>query len=143
MTHQQIEKWMLREFSNRGHLVNRQERLAISKDDYYKPDITLRDSTTKAITHIIEIEKDPTRKAVVGAAILADYCMRLLKQDSKPCLIFAIYGTNGKAQISHFQKRAEVARDYRKLIEIMDPVLFSTEDFGDNVCFSVHRLPAY
>jgi len=41
----------------------------------YRPDIILREKRNGEITHIIEVETSKAGKSVVGAAILADYCI--------------------------------------------------------------------
>ncbi|MFQ6040706.1 MAG: hypothetical protein ACE5PV_07610 [Candidatus Poribacteria bacterium] len=70
----------------------------------------LKDCNGKII-YIIEVEAgkktEPGRKSVVGATILADYCIGLFNQDTKPCLFFIV----NKA-IEHIKKRLEIAKRY-------------------------------
>jgi hypothetical protein len=61
----------------------------------YQPDIILKKKDSNEIAFIIEVENDPMRKALVGASILADYCVGQLKQTEKPILVFVVYTPEG------------------------------------------------
>lgn len=54
----------------------------------YEPDVIVWDKKGSVILKIIEIECDPVRKSIVGAAILADYCLKFRKQLVKPDFYF-------------------------------------------------------
>jgi hypothetical protein len=89
-------------------------QLKIDGRDSYNPDILFRDKKAGKITHIIEVETDPVRKALVGAAITADYCMK--KEGAKPHLLFLI-GKDGESQLDNFKAREKIIKSYLKNIK--------------------------
>jgi len=103
-----------------------------TKQRLYRPDIILRDKKSDSIKYIIEIETDPVRKSIVGACILADYCMGIDQPEEKPKLLFIIgnkfteSGRKGLRQLLHFQRRGEVAEKYVRNIQL--PICVDTEE---------------
>lgn len=98
----------------------------------YRPDVILRDKKSDRIEYIIEIETDPVRKSIVGACILADYCVGIDQLGQKPRLFFIIgnkfsdSGRKGLKQLPHFQRRGIVAEKYIKNIQL--PIIIDTEE---------------
>ena len=94
-------------------------------DPFYFSDIIFRDKKTEKITHIIEIETDPVRKSLVGAAITADYCIGIDQPKDKVNLFFVI-GKKGSRQIKDFKRRVPIIEKYIRYIN--KPVLIDTEE---------------
>ncbi len=101
---------------------------------FYFPDIIFRDKKSKKITYIIEIETDPVRKSLVGAAITADYCIGIDQPKDKIDLYFVI-GKKGRKQLENFQNRIPIIEKYIKYIN--KPVLIDTEEKIFNVLSGV------
>lgn len=100
-------------------------RLPDSKTHLYEPDVIVWDRNEEVIRKIIEIECDPVRKSIVGAAILADYCLKFRKQLVKPDFYFIVYGENGIKQLKDFQARIKVIKAYIKYIQ--EPIVGGTK----------------
>ena len=92
----------------------------------YRPDIIVRDNETKEIMYIIEVEtSDKSGKSIVGATILADYCVGVESPKTKPTLIFVFLGRNPSIHLA--SKRIERITTYLK--HIRKPLVFSYSDF--------------
>ena len=84
----------------------------------YEPDVILRKNND--IEAIIEIETDPVRKTLVGACIMADYCIETDQPGEKAKLFFIIgdprskSGKEGLKQFPDFEKREVIAKQYVK-----------------------------
>ena len=93
-----------------------------TKEKIYFPDLILKDKKSGIIKHIIEVETDPVRKSIVGASILADYCIGLDQPRKKIRLSFIIgnketkSGRSGLKQLPDFQKRKSIIEKYLKNI---------------------------
>jgi len=70
----------------------------------YEPDVLILKNGK--ITHIVEVETDPVRKALVGGAYTAAYFIDKHFKDSKPKLCFAV----GKKDIEYKQLPKQQAR---------------------------------
>lgn len=70
----------------------------------YEPDIVIK--VNGKITHIIEVETDPVRKALVGGACTAAYFIDKHFKDLKPRLYFAV----GRKDIKYQQLEKQQAR---------------------------------
>lgn len=101
-------------------------RLPNSQNGIYEPDIVLKDKNGTRIRFIIEIEKDPMRKSIVGAAILADYSINQI-QTNPAELIFIIYDPKGISQIHNFKQRITIVKPYCNNINNINVV--SWDDF--------------
>ena len=86
------------------------------KKAFYFPDVLLIDKKSKEIKYIIEVETDPVRKALVGSAITADYCLSIDKQKRKPKMFFII-GEKGLNQLHNFKFRENIINKYTKNIK--------------------------
>lgn len=108
-----LEKIFAKEFAvatrpNETRLPLRQKR---TDGPCYEPDMVLRRTGSQVISHIIEVETDPVRKNLVGAAVLCDYFVSQLRQRRKPQLLFVI-GKEGLRSINRFRDRIAIARRY-------------------------------
>jgi hypothetical protein len=112
--HRDIQKWIKRAYGSRWDVeaeVYGQIRLPDAKRHWYQPDVVIRDEK-RSIVAIVEVENDPMRKAIVGAAILADASMAELKQAKKPRLLFVVYREEGIKQIPNFLAKVAIAKPY-------------------------------
>lgn len=90
----------------------------------YQPDMILRNKKTGKIEIIIEVETDPVRKSLVGAAVTADYCISIDQPGYKPKMLFII-GEKGLSQLENFKARTPLINKYVKYIK--KPVRIGTE----------------
>ena len=128
--HRNIQKWIKKQYDHIYKTeaeIDGQVYLPSKKNHLYQPDVVLRDQQGGNIKYIIEIENDPVRKALIGASVLADYCVTIMNQMKKPRLIFIIYADSGIRQIPNFQKRLDVAKKYCKNLQSID--IYSEDDF--------------
>ena len=98
-------------------LTRKENRLPDNATHLYEPDVIVWDKKGLNILKIIEIECDPIRKSIIGAPILADYCLALRQQSTKPEFYFIIYDENGIKQIKDFKARIKVIGHYIKHIQ--------------------------
>ena len=128
--HKTIQKWVKDKYSDRfcvkAESVDGQNPLPDKKSHIYQPDVLLRKRNSKNITYIIEVENDPVRKALVGASVLADYCIKKM-QKVKPVLIFVIYSREGIKQIPNFKEKIKIAKKYCKNLKNIK--IFTTSEF--------------
>ena len=82
----------------------------------YDPDIIARKNDE--ITHIVEIESSEAGRSVIGAALLADYCIQHHKengmQHSNPYLIFVILGEQASTKLTG-KRLAGLAKHFTNL----------------------------
>ena len=113
--HREIQQWVKQRYGTKYRVRSEdgdgKNQLPDSERHWYEPDVVVRDQS-KNIIYIIEVENDPVRKALVGAAILADASITELKQTVKPRLIFVIYSENGIKQIHNFRDKMKIAQPY-------------------------------
>lgn len=68
----------------------------------YDPDMIARKNGE--ITHIVEIESSEAGRSVIGAALLADYCIQYHKENGmqrrNPYLVFAILGEQASTKLT-------------------------------------------
>jgi hypothetical protein len=127
--HRDIQQWIKRKYGHKYHVaaeVDKQNYLPDRERHWYQPDVILRDGNDE-IRHMIEIENDPVRKALVGASILADYSVRELEQEIRPRLIFVVYTEQGIKQIPNFVEKLTIAKRYCS--SLGDIEIYSEEDF--------------
>lgn len=94
---------------------------------WYQPDVVLKSLTEpNDVLYIIEVECDPTRKAIVGACLLADLSIEEM-QAAAAGLIFIIYSKNGKKQIANFRAKVKIIR--RRLPHLSSIRVVTDEDF--------------
>ncbi len=127
--HRDIQEWIKQKYGHRYRAaveIDGQNYLPDKERHWYQPDVILRNHSGE-ISHIIEIENDPVRKALVGASILADYSMRELQQTAKPRLIFVVYTEQGTKQISNFREKLAIAKYYCSYLD--DIEIYSEAEF--------------
>ena len=93
----------------------------------YLPDMIFRDKRTGKIVYIIEVETDPVRKALVGACIMADYCIGIDQADGnpKPKLIFVI-GKKGEGALQNFRDRIPIMKSHISYLD--KEIIIDTEE---------------
>jgi hypothetical protein len=91
--------------------IKEQNKLPDAKRHWHQPDVILKNKGAE-IEYIVEVENDPVRKTVVGASVLADACLRALKQKKKPQLYFVIYTQEGIKQIPNFREKIKIVKPY-------------------------------
>jgi len=128
--HRAIQEWVKKKYSDifnvEAESVDGQNPLPNKKLHIYQPDVLVRNRRSKNIAYIIEIENDPVRKALVGASVLADYCIKIM-QKAKPVLVFVIYSPEGIKQIPNFKEKVNIAKRYCK--NLKDIKVFTTSEF--------------
>ena len=129
--HIEIQKSTKRRFSNRFFIkceaIYGKNYLPNEKSRIYQPDVIIKNKISNEILYIIEVECDPVRKALVGAAVLADYSINQMKVKTKPVLIYIIYTEEGIKQIHNFKERIRVAKEYCK--HLKDILIFTEKEF--------------
>ena len=112
--HKTIQEW-IKDTYNSHYIVkaeiDKQNVLPSKEYRVYQPDVVIYNRKGD-IEYIIEIENDPVRKALIGAAVLADHSIFLLKQKKKPKLLFVVYSINGIRQMHNFKEKLVIARRY-------------------------------
>ena len=128
--HKAIQKWVKKKYSDyyivEAESEDGQNPLPDKKSHIYQPDILLRKKKSKSIAYIIEVENDPVRKSLVGASVLADYCIQKMK-NIKPVLVFVIYSREGIKQIPNFREKLKIAKKYCKNLKGIK--IFTTSEF--------------
>lgn len=79
------------------------------KNFCYEPDIVIENNGK--ITHVIEVESDPVRKSIVGAAFTCAYFLKKNFEGCKPYLYFAI-GKDGEKQLPSFNHRKKIIEEF-------------------------------
>lgn len=79
---------------------------------FYEPDVVIL--VNEKITHIIEVETNPVRKALVGGACTCAYFVKKNLSNVKPKLYFAI-GDKGLNQLHSFQARKKILEEFFKI----------------------------
>jgi len=94
----------------------------------YRPDMLVRRRGNEDVAWIVEVEASQAGKSVVGAAVLADVCMQIEKQQGrqkgKPDLLFVFYRPSAKLQLA--RKRLERLTENR-VIEHLNEIKIMTE----------------
>ncbi len=101
--------------------IDGQNRLPSWEDDIYRPDILVKSKHNGEILYIIELQNSG-RKAVVGASILADYCLKIMRQKIKPNLTFLVNSERGIKQLQNFRARCEIAKQYVTELSEISPI---------------------
>lgn len=131
--HRKIQEQIKRRYSSKFQVaaeIDAQNRLPNKETHIYQPDVVLRDKNdTGTIRYIIEVENDPVRKALVGAAILADYAVGKCEQKSKPNLLFIVYSDKGIRQMNNFRAKLKIAKAYCR--NIAEVEICSKNDFDE------------
>ena len=78
----------------------------------YEPDVVIL--VDGKITHIIEVETDPVRKALVGGACTCAYFVKKTLSNYKPKLYYAI-GDKGSKYLYNFQARKKILEEFFKM----------------------------
>jgi hypothetical protein len=126
--HKSIQEWIKRAYRSCGDVsaeVDAQNKLPDAGRHWYQPDVVIRDRNGE-VAVIVEVENDPMRKVIVGAAILADASVAALAQKRKPRLVFVVYLRQGIKQIPNFRDKAKIAISYCTHLESIE-VLSETE----------------
>ena len=109
----------------------------------YRPDIIFRDKRNGEITYIIEVETSKAGKSVVGAAILADYCIAdhisrgENNQSSVPHLVFVFLGEKPRIELA--QKRLNRIQEGGYLRHLKQPILICREGEAPEKIWFIHR----
>ena len=85
----------------------------------YRPDIIVRNSAGE-IVWLVEVETSQGGKAAVGAAILADICMKKTDVTAKPKLLFVFYRSGSNLELA--EKRFRALRERINNVELLAPV---------------------
>ena len=100
-------------FENKGFRVqirgNNLPYGARQDEAIYRPDMLVKDHKNGDIVWIVEVETSQAGKAVVGAAALAEICMRIEKKEGRqkgtPYLLFVFYTPSAKLQLANKRLR--------------------------------------
>jgi hypothetical protein len=120
--HKSIQVWIKQAYHGCGDVsaeVDAQNKLPDAARHWYQPDVVIRDRNGE-IAVIIEVENDPVRKVIVGAAVLADASVAAIEQKRKPRMLFVVYAEQGIKQIPNFREKARIAAAYCKHIESIE-----------------------
>lgn len=110
--HKDIQTWIKKKYGREYNIeveIDKQNKLPNTKRHWYQPDVIVKNKKGE-IEYIIEVESNPIRKAIVGASILADASLKVLRE--KGNLYFVIYNPKGIKQIHNFQSKAKIAKKY-------------------------------
>lgn len=127
--HKTIQKWVKSAYGSCGNVfaeIDAQNKLPDATRHWYQPDIVIRDHSGE-IAVIVEVENDPMRKVIVGAAILADASVAALAQKRKVRLVFVVYLKEGIKQIANFRDKAKIAIGYCKHLDSIE--VLSEQEF--------------
>jgi len=127
--HKNVQNWIKTTYSGKYIVeteVDKQNKLPETARRWYQPDVIMKNKNG-GIEYIIEVESDPTRKAIVGASILADASLKALNEIAR--LYFVIYHPDGILQIQNFRAKAEIAKQYCRNIDEIKVISF--EEFKD------------
>jgi hypothetical protein len=122
--HKSIQEWIKGAYRYCGDVsaeIDAQNKLPDAVRHWYQPDVIVRGPQGE-IAMIVEVENDPMRKVIVGAAILADASIAALAQTRKPRLVFVVYLEKGIKQIPNFRDKAAIAMPYCKNLEAIEIV---------------------
>jgi len=99
-------------------------------ESLYQPDAVAFKKGTGEIKLIIELETSAVRKSIMGAAILAQICVREMKQNSKPKLIFVLKNKSDQEGIRKLNVRLEKMTEILKESYLDQPIdMVSLEKF--------------
>jgi hypothetical protein len=127
--HKNVQNWIKTKYSGKYIIeteVEKQNKLPDTARRWYQPDVIMKNKKG-VIKYIIEVEGDPTRKAIIGASILADASLRVLNETAR--LYFVIYHPDGVRQIQNFRAKAEIVKQYCRNIDEIKVISF--EEFKD------------
>jgi hypothetical protein len=128
--HKEIQRWIKKKYSKHfdiyAEAIDGKNYLPDMEKHAYEPDVLIKARDSNKINYIIEVESDPMRKSIVGASILADYSISMLKR-MKPTLIFVVYLKEGIKQIPNFKEKRKIAKKYCK--NLNDILVYSVNDF--------------
>jgi len=107
--HNRVVNEIKEAFEERGFLVqirgNNLPREVGRDEAIYRPDMLVKDRKNGDIVWIVEVETSQAGKAVVGAAALAEICMRIEKTEGRqketPYLLFVFYTPSAKLQLAN------------------------------------------
>jgi len=121
--HETVVKRLAREFESKGYQVQTRENNLPSgagRDGaIYRPDIIVRNSDGQ-IAWLVEVETSEGGKAVVGAAVLADICMRKMNVTNRPKLLFVFYRPESNLRLA--RKRLQEIKERVSAVELMAPL---------------------
>jgi len=96
----------------------------------YQPDVVAFEKGTDEIKLIIELESSNVRKSIMGAAILAQICVKEKNQNSKPKLIFVLKNKSDQEEIRKLNVRLEKMTEILKESYLDPPIdMDSLEEF--------------
>ncbi len=79
----------------------------------YQPDIVVFD-TNMEVKYIIEVQTRNVRKSIAGATILAEICLGIMKQDSRPRLFFVVKDDSEERELKKIRFRIGKIRESLK-----------------------------
>ena len=79
----------------------------------YQPDIVVFD-TNMEVKYIIEVQTRNVRKSIAGATILAEICLGIMKQDSRPTLFFVVEDDSEERELKKLRFRIDKIRESLK-----------------------------
>ena len=95
----------------------------------YQPDIVAFDKKTREIMYIIEVQTANVRKSIAGATILAEVCMSMIDQSSKPSLFFVVKDKSGKRELKKLNFRIRKIMESLKQLHLKEVKFFKKTDF--------------
>jgi len=79
----------------------------------YQPDIVVFD-TNMEVKYIVEVQTRNVRKSIAGATILAEICLGIMKQDSRPTLFFVVKDDSEERELKKLVFRIDKIRESLK-----------------------------
>jgi len=102
------------------------------KGALYQPDIVVFDKGgNNEVVFIIEVQTKNVRKSICGAVILAEICVRMLKQKQKPEMFFVLKETTNEEEIRKLNQRIREIMNSLKQSHIKIPMFLKKNDLID------------
>ena len=101
----------------------------------YQPDIVVFD-TNNAVRYIIEVQTRNVRKSIAGATILAEICLGMMKQDSRPTLFFVVKDDSEERELKKLVFRIDKIRESLRHPHLEKVEICRKTEFVKNI----HRL---
>ena len=118
--HNDVVARLVKQFEKKGFKVqtrnNNLPSSAKRDESIYRPDLIIRNRDDQII-YLVEVETSEGGKAVVGAAILADICMKKMGVNNKPKLLFVFYKPESNLKLA--EKRLKELKNRVSYIQLV------------------------
>jgi hypothetical protein len=113
------------------YLVDVECNLPVKKrgEAIYQPDIVAFNKQNGEVMYIIEVQTANVRKSIAGATILAEVCMSMLNQPTKPSLFFVVKDKSGGRELMKLNFRVRKIMESLKKSHLKEAKLLKKTDF--------------